>query len=71
MIPARLGQPVTRAGEDTPCPRVGQVVALVRGRPERVIVCWSTIHDHDEAHGPECTVEYVDQLTPRTRAVRS
>jgi hypothetical protein len=67
----RIGQHVSRGHDDAPCPRVGQVVALVRGRPERVIVCWSTHHDHDEAHGAECTVEYVEQLTPRTPAVRS
>jgi hypothetical protein len=66
---SRIGQHVTHVHDDTV--RVGQVVALVRGRPERVIVCWSTHHDHDEAHGAECTVEYVDQLTPRTPAVRS
>ena len=69
MTRRRLGQHVTRAHNGTA--RVGQVVALVRGRPERVIVCWSSNHDHDDTHTAECTVEHVDQLTARSPAVRS
>lgn len=64
-----IGQLVTHAHDDAPCPYVGQIVALVRGLPERVIVCWSTDHHHDDTHTADCTVEHVDELRSRTLAV--
>ncbi len=72
MNPDRIGQLVTRAHDDAPCPSIGQIIALVRGLPERVIVCWSTDHHHDnDAHTADCTVEYVEELQPRTPAVHA
>ena len=65
---SRIGQYVAQTHDTA---RVGQVVALVRGRPERVIVCWSSDHQHDDSHTADCTVEHIDQLTPRIPAVRS
>lgn len=67
----RIGQLVILNHDDAPCPRVGQIVAIVRGQPERVIVCWSTDHHHDDNHSGDCTVEHVDELQPRTPVVHA